>query len=138
MATATEARRAVLLREDDNVAVATRAIPSGFALDLGSRTVVAREPIMPGHKVAVAAIAPGAAVRKYGQIIGFASKAIAPGEWVHVQNLTAGSVRLGIMPTPPSPRSAAAESSKPRTFPGYLRGDGRVGTRNYIVGDLAR
>ena len=30
MATVTEFRRAILLREDDNVAVATRPIPAGF------------------------------------------------------------------------------------------------------------
>ena len=73
MATATEERRAVLLRADDNVAVATRPIPAGFALELGDTVIAVREPIALGHKVAVHAIEPGAAVRKYGQIIGFAS-----------------------------------------------------------------
>ena len=67
---------AVLLRGDDNVAVAARPIPKGFALDLGDRAVEVREPIALGHKVATADIADGEPVRKYGQIIGFASRAI--------------------------------------------------------------
>ena len=68
MATAAEERRAVLLRGDDNVAVAARPIPRGFVITVGGRTVEVREPIALGHKVALTAIEPGSPVRKYGQI----------------------------------------------------------------------
>jgi altronate dehydratase len=40
-----------------------------------------------GHKLALRALAAGAVVRKYGEAIGAASAAIAPGEHVHVHNL---------------------------------------------------
>jgi altronate hydrolase len=43
-----------------------------------------------GHKVALRPHAAGDAVRRYGQIIGFATEAIAPGEWVHTHNLSMG------------------------------------------------
>src|SRR5829696_6276274 len=89
MATATEERRAVLLRGDDNVAVAARPIPKGFVMTIGGRTVEVREPIALGHKVALTEIEPGTPVRKYGQIIGFAARAIAAGAWVHVHNVKA-------------------------------------------------
>ena len=62
-------------RSDDTVAVAARPIPRGFTLQLGGRTIEVREPIGLGHKVALADINPGEPVRKYGQIIGFASQA---------------------------------------------------------------
>ena len=39
-----------------------------------------------GHKIATMAIAEGEPVRKYNQIIGFASSRIQPGEHVHVDN----------------------------------------------------
>ena len=55
MSVAIEAPRAVVLRDDDNVAVAARPIPRGFVLHLGGRTVEVREPIGLGHKVALAA-----------------------------------------------------------------------------------
>ena len=58
------------------------AKPAGEAIEV-------REPIGLGHKVALADIAPGEPVRKYGQIIGFASKAIPAGSLVHVHNLKA-------------------------------------------------
>lgn len=131
MATAAEERKAVLLRGDDNVAVAARPIPKGFVLTLGGLTVEVREPIGPGHKVALVDIAPGEPARKYGQIIGFASKAIPAGSHVHVHNLRADlferDYAFATEAAPPPPQC------EPRSFAGYLRPDGRVGTRNYIA-----
>ena len=89
MAVAVDDPKAVVLRSDDTVAVAARPIPRGFVLQLAGRTIEVREPIGLGHKVALADIAAGEPVRKYGQIIGFASKAIPAGSLVHVHNLKA-------------------------------------------------
>ena len=131
MATATDERRAVLLREDDNVAVATRPIPAGHGLDLGGRVVEVREPIAPGHKVAVRPIAIGEPVRKYGQVIGFAATPIGAGAWVHVHNVAAGRFERDYAHA--TEAAPAPPGVEPRTFPGYLREDGRVGTRNYVA-----
>jgi altronate hydrolase len=131
MATATEASRAVLLRGDDNVAVAARPIPKGFALEVGGRTVETREPIALGHKVALVEIAVGEAVRKYGQIIGFASKVIPAGAWVHTHNVTADLFERDFAHA--SEAAPAQPKFEGRTFRGYLRPDGRVGTRNYVA-----
>src|SRR3954452_25307032 len=89
MATVADDRWAVLLRGDDNVAVAARPIAKGGVVAIGDRAIEVREPIALGHKVAVADIAQGEPVRKYGQIIGFASRAIPAGTWVHVHNVKA-------------------------------------------------
>jgi altronate hydrolase len=130
MAAAVDEKRAILLRRDDNVAVAARPIPKGFVLHAGARPVEVREPIALGHKVAVDDIDRGEPVRKYGQIIGFATKVIPAGSWVHVHNVRAdlferdyafASERHNVPPT------------EPRTFQGYLRPDGRVGSRNYVA-----
>jgi altronate dehydratase len=88
---------AIAIHPDDDVAVALR--------DLAAREVVrvrrggAIEPVaviaaIPlGHKLALRAIAAGAVVRKYGEAIGAASAAIAPGEHVHVHNLKSQRAR---------------------------------------------
>src|SRR5579863_3183071 len=81
--------KAVVLKGDDNVAVAARPIPRGFVLHLNGPAIEIRDPIGLGHKVALADIAVGEPVRKYGQIIGFASKSISAGSHVHVHNLRA-------------------------------------------------
>jgi altronate hydrolase len=130
MATAAEEQRAIVLRGDDNVAVAARPIPKGFVLTVGDTPVEVREPIALGHKVALAAVEAGAPIRKYGQIIGFATQAIPAGAWVHEHNVKADLFARDYAyasERPPVPRV------EPRTFPGFLRPDGRVGTRNYIA-----
>jgi hypothetical protein len=48
--------------------------------------VEAREKIQMGHKIALAEIAEGAAVQKFGVAIGVATSRIAPGDWVHLHN----------------------------------------------------
>ena len=131
MATAADERRAVLLRGDDNVAVAARPIPKGFVLEVGDRTVEVREPIALGHKVALAEIAEGQPVRKYGQTIGFAARAISAGAWVHVHNVRADLFERDYAFA--SERPPVPPMTERRTFRGYLRPDGRVGTRNYIA-----
>jgi altronate hydrolase len=131
MATASESRRAVLLRWDDNVAVAARPIPQGFSLEVGGRTIEVIEPIGLGHKVALGEIAVGEPVRKYGQIIGFASKPISSGSLVHVHNITADLFERDYAFA--SEAAPAQPDFEHRTFQGFLRDDGRVGTRNYVA-----
>lgn len=124
-------QRAILLRDDDGVAVAAAPIARGTVLTIGPAPFEVREPIPLGHKVAVRDVPPGGPVRKYGQIIGFASRAIPAGSHVHVHNLSADLFERDYAfaserpPVPPMDRR--------RTFPGFLRPDGRVGTRNYIA-----
>ncbi|MCA9267619.1 MAG: altronate dehydratase, partial [Planctomycetales bacterium] len=83
-----------------------------------------------GHKIALHRIERGGAVRKFGQVIGYATADISPGEWVHSHNLANGEVDLDCekctqIPPPPAPLLG-------RTFQGYLRSSGAAGTRNYI------
>jgi altronate hydrolase len=78
------APRIIRLSADDNVIVAVDPIMPGA----GVAGLIARERVPRGHKMAVAAIGANEPVRKYGQIIGFASRPIAPGEWVHEHNVT--------------------------------------------------
>ncbi len=82
-------RVAVHLRPEDNVAVAARPLLPGqqYQFDGAAFTLTRRVGL--GHKIAVRPIAKGEAVRKYGQIIGFASEDIPAGGHVHVHNLAA-------------------------------------------------
>ena len=126
-------------------ATMTTAKPLTIRLNAADNVVVARVDLLPGteaagiacagtipagHKIAVEPIAAGAAVRKYNQIIGFANEDIEPGAHVHVHNVAVRDFERDY---------AYCEEARPtdyvaerRTFEGYLRGNGRVGTRNYI------
>ena len=78
---------ALRLKDDDDVAVALRPLAPGETVRFGEAAVVVVAPIPSGHKFATRPIADGALIRKYGQVIGKAQGAIAPGEHVHVHNV---------------------------------------------------
>lgn len=117
----------ISLHPDDGVVIARATIDPGTAVADGVRAL---ERIPPGHKVAVRPHAEGAAVSRYGQIIGFATRAIEPGQHVHTQNIGMGAFTRdyafgqGVRPT--------RMISPPAAFSGIRRPDGRAATRNYI------
>ncbi len=120
----------IRLNPNDNVVVARHRIAAGTELAReGVRTLV---DIPAGHKIATRPIPRGEAVRKYGQIIGFASADIAPGEHVHTHNVEmrdfARDYAFGADVRP----TAYVPEPERRTFMGYRRANGKVGTRNYI------
>lgn len=119
----------IRLNNSDNVVVARADIPAGT--EVPEEKIFCCDGIAFGHKVAVFAIKSGAAVKKYGQIIGFASKDIRPGEHVHSHNLSMGDFDRDYAfcaDATPGPEVAA----DPVTFDGIIRPDGRAATRNYI------
>ena len=123
----------IRLHPDDDVVVAKRAVGAGTQLRSGVLRLTAGADVPAGHKMAVAPVAQGAPVRKYGQVIGFASVSIAPGDHVHSHNLVARDLGLAYeYGTDVRPVNFVAHDQR-RTFMGYLRPDGRVGTRNYVA-----
>lgn len=120
---------ALRLTPDDNVATMLTPREGGAALaELG---VTLREAVARGHKVALAPMAAGAVVRKYGFPIGITTRAIAAGEWVHTHNMrTALDGTLDYQWHPSDP--VALPGGEGPVFQGYARADGRVATRNEI------
>ncbi len=127
----TTAVSVIHLHPRDNVAVAARNLAAGEVVEIDGRPIELSQAVGLGHKLAVAPLAEGEPVYKYGQIIGFATRAIAAGQWVHTMNLAAGEFSRDYayasqVPADPTPLTG-------RTFQGYRRADGRVGTRNYVA-----
>src|SRR5437868_6327727 len=120
--------RTVRLSPNDNVVVAVDPIPEGAA----AAGVTARARVMRGHKMAVAPIAKGEPVRKYDQIIGFATAPIAPGEWVHTQNVEMHDFARDYRFAEGAKNDEVLPSELRETFEGYARPGGKTGTRNYI------
>src|SRR5437870_5292486 len=122
---------AIHLHPTDNVAVARVPIAAGTEMRVNGMRVIAADPIPAGHKIALWDIAEGEVVERYGQSIGRAKAAIGTGHHIHTHNLAFEELHLNYEfpagETPEPPRKAAP------TFDGYLREDGRVGTRNYIA-----
>lgn len=79
--------QAVILHEQDNVAVLPQPAQAGDSIGTSGGTVSIRERISAGHKAAIRPIALGESILKYGVVIGQAERDIAPGEWVHTHNV---------------------------------------------------
>lgn len=125
---------AVLLSPSDAVAVAKVPLVPRTVLITSDGEVRVSQMIPSGHKVALREILKGQPVRKYGQIIGFATQDIQAGQHVHSQNLAVGEGGLDLdyaFCTENTPVKMVPPDER-RTFKGFRRADGRVGTRNYV------
>ena len=119
----------IRLNAADDVVIARVDLPPGTTLvKEGNVAVAARVPA--GHKVAVRDLKSGQPVRRYNQIIGFATRDIRAGEHVHVQNLAMGEFERDYSFS--SDVKPVDYANPQATFQGIVRADGRVATRNYI------
>jgi altronate hydrolase len=118
------------LHPNDNVLVAKAALALGQEIpELGVRT---RAQVPAGHKIAARPIKEGEQVKKYDTVIGVATRDLEPGDYVHSHNLKLvdyyrdPAFGADVRPVDYLPESQRA------TFQGFVRPDGKVGTRNFI------
>jgi altronate hydrolase len=115
----------------DNCIVALRPFAKGQTISVDETEISLRTAVQPGHKIAIAHVAVGQPIVKYGWPIGVATESIASGDHVHSHNLRCEHqmdfTNLACETPQPIPRLNG------RTFEGYVRADGHVGTRNYIA-----
>ncbi|HUX69101.1 MAG TPA: altronate dehydratase family protein [Cellulomonadaceae bacterium] len=123
---------ALVLRPDDDVAITTRDLSAGTRLRTPTTELVLRGDVPRSHKLALRDVPAGEPVHKYGQSIGRATVNIQAGDHVHAHNLgmdaTARTHEFGTART-----TLPAPTGPVRTFQGYHRANGRVGTRNYVA-----
>jgi altronate hydrolase len=117
----------IRLHPDDNVVIARATLLPGAPV---TENLTAAERIPAGHKVATKSITTGEPVRRYGQIIGFATAPIEPGHHIHVHNMGMGDFAKDYAYT--SDARPTDFVNDPAMFMGIRRPDGRVATRNYI------
>jgi altronate hydrolase len=124
---------ALILHPADAVAVLKCPLKAGTELVGSALRLTISGDVPAGHKIALRELKDDEPVFKYGQIIGFASQPIRPGDHVHTHNLAAsvfardcqiGSALEPVAQPPPGPV---------RSFDGYARPGGLVGTRNYVA-----
>ncbi|MEO8498658.1 MAG: UxaA family hydrolase, partial [Planctomycetota bacterium] len=96
----------IYLNAQDNICVAARPLAGGSLIEAGGSQIKVETPVPMGHKIAIKPIAKDEPVRKYGQIIGFASEPIKAGSWVHSHNVVIGEFTrdyASATETPPPP-----------------------------------
>ncbi len=123
--------RLIRLHPIDNVAVTAKpeGLAPGSVVEAG---FAVRDFIPAAHKVALHDIPKGAAIIRYGQVIGYAEDNIPQGAWVHTD--------LMALPVPPPldalPMATEVPPDLPpmtgMTFEGFRNADGSVGTKNLL------
>ena len=121
--------RIIRLHTNDNVVVARSEFDAGKTFE---SELVTNEAIPAGHKIAAAKIDKNQPVRKYDQIIGFASCDIAPGEHVHEHNMTYADFERDYQFGVGRNDATIVPDAERRTFQGFRRVNGASATRNYI------
>ena len=125
-----EAKLTIRLNVNDNVIVArVEILPGTHIQDENIKTIVQ---IPRGHKIATSLISKGDVVRKYNQIIGFATEDISAGDHIHTHNCEFRVFERDYAFSTELIKSTKVPIEKQRTFQGYKRQTGRVGTRNHI------
>lgn len=120
----------IRLHPQDNVIVARQDISVGTEIPAEHLTV--QENVPAGYKVSAVPIKKGEAILKYNTVIGYASADVVPGMVMHSHNIDVDGVDKDYsFASKYVPTEFVPEEQRP-TFMGYVRGDGRVGTRNYI------
>lgn len=125
----------VKLNPADDVVIAKQPLLPRTTLTSPDGDITVSQMIPPGHKLAIHTIPKGQPVRRYGQIIGFASQDIAAGQHIHTQNIEVHQGELDLdyaFSEGVEPVEFVPEAER-KTFLGYRRADGRVGTRNFVA-----
>lgn len=120
--------RTLRLTAADNVVIAVDQIAVGDHV----HGVAAGERIPRGHKMAAGKIEKDQPIRKFGQIIGFASDTILPGAWVHEHNCYFASFERDYAFAAEARDDDLLPAGQRATFEGFRRAGGKAGTRNYI------
>ncbi len=120
------------IHDNDNVAIAVSAIDKDENISVNDEKIKVLEDVKKGHKIAVKPIKENENIVKYGHVIGYATKPVKPGEWIHSHNMKTNlSDVIEYKYEPVSFKRKSEKSSQP-TFMGYKRKNGRVATRNEI------
>lgn len=142
---------AIRLKENDNVAVLKSSLKKGSEVfyddhdhyeihkhhhyeihDREKFILTCKETICSGHKIALKNLKKGDALVKYGHRIGIAKVAIQAGEHVHIHNVMMKSFRRNYEFCEDYKPVEIIDEKRRRSFRGFARNDGKVGTRNYI------
>src|SRR5947199_4190030 len=124
--------RVLQLDPRDNVLVALTDLGKGERISFLKKDYVLSADVPAKHKFVTAEVAAGGEIIMYGVLVGKATEALRPGDLLSTRNIRHAaaafheSEKVGRAWTPPD-----VSSWQKKTFAGYHRADGQVGSRNY-------
>jgi len=121
------------IHEGDNVLVALQDLAEGTAIDFNGQVFNLATPVLAKHKFTIDTLSVGSDIYMYGVLVGKANEVILRGSAITVNNIhhAAGEFKLGQRKTDWQKPDVSNFTDK--TFMGYHRADGSVGTANYWI-----
>lgn len=129
----TDARKQTFLQINptDNLLVALTDLPKGTEIAFNGQTITLQDDIAAKHKFTTEAIAKGQTATMYGVLVGVAQQDIPKGGLIHTFNLKHASHDFEGKQKDYHWQGPDVSHWHGRTFSGYHRSDGQVGTQNY-------
>ena len=121
----------IQIHPDDNLLVALVDFKKGDVVQHANQALVLTSDVKAKHKFTITKLEPGDEVKMYGVLVGKATKQIEKGELVHTHNIIHASNQNYKKVKEATWNPPDVSKWRDRTFNGYHRSDGRVGTANY-------
>ncbi|WP_183580841.1 UxaA family hydrolase [Mucilaginibacter sp. X5P1] len=121
------------IHESDNVLVALQDLAEGTVINFNGQVFNLATPVLAKHKFTMETLSVGSDIYMYGVLVGKANEVISRGSAITVNNIhhAAGEFKLGQRKTDWQKPDVSNFTDK--TFMGYHRADGAVGTANYWI-----
>lgn len=119
------------IQPNDNVWVALETISAGTEVSLDDEKIIVVEDIEIKHKLCTSDLKTGDFIRMYGTIVGVATKPIYRGMKISTENTKHHTAQVQSQKSEYSWNPPDVSEYQGRSFNGYHRSDGKVGTRNY-------
>ncbi|MFN5377014.1 MAG: UxaA family hydrolase [Chitinophagaceae bacterium] len=119
------------IHPSDNVIVALKNLPANTEVELEGACYTMLEDIQAKHKFYTEDLELGSPVKMYGVLVGKVTKAVKKGELMSTQNLQHAAEQYTIRNSQYQWKAPDVSKWKEKTFKGYHRKDGSVGTANY-------
>jgi altronate hydrolase len=119
------------IHPDDNVLVALQDLPKGQSIEWNDKVITLKDDVHAKHKFFIDELAVGGAVLMYGVLVGRATVFIPQGGLMTTANVHHASQDYAYRNVNYEWQVPDVSNFQGRTFNGYHRPDGRVGTANY-------
>lgn len=117
----------------DNVIVALSDLQAGSSITYEGKTIVLKSDVAAKHKYAESDLQVGDEIYMYGVLVGKAKVPVAQGEWISVFNVQHASADFTVGERSTQWEKPDTSRFEGRTFQGFHRADGSVGTGNYWI-----
>ncbi|WP_316632250.1 altronate dehydratase family protein [uncultured Flavobacterium sp.] len=119
------------MHPEDNVLVALTDLAKGESVTFDDQTYILQDTIKAKHKFYTTDLKEGAEITMYGVLVGKVQNDVAKGSLMTTDNLKHAAEPYQYRDVDFEWKAPDVSKYKDRTFKGYKRNDGRVGTANY-------